>query len=537
LHMAKKLMALFLAVALLMTGCSISDTLEKFAAYYQPAVPFAEMEYTRPDMEVLSASLDACLAKAQSGESADTVMDAVYEFYTLYDGFSTNHSLAYLHYNLDLTSAYWEKEYTFCAEKSPAADAALEQLFHGLAISPLREELEAEEFFGPGFFDGYEEESVMDETLLALMEQEASLESSYYALMEQYTDDEAALTDALYGEMADLLLRLVRLRREMAEYLGYPDYPSLAYDMYYYRDYTPSQAVQYMQQVAEVLHDPYVDLLNSGVFEDTYSYCSEEETFRYLQYAASAMGGTVADAFDYLKAYDLYDISYSDTKSLSSFEVYIWNYYAPFVFVSPYLDQSDKLSFAHEFGHFAADYSYDGSFAGIDISEVHSQAMEYLTLCYGKNTEELTRYKLADCLCLYVEQSAYGLFEHLLYNLEEEELTAENVTALFQSIGTLFGFDAVSWDPREYVTVQHFYTDPMYIISYVVSNDLALQIYQMELAQSGAGLALYEQILPSQDSYLLAFAESYGLRSPFSDTRLQEVAQLLTEFSHSGEKS
>ena len=527
---AKKLIVLILAVGLLLTGCGISDAMEKFAAYYGTAVPFDQMEYTRPDMDALDASVDACLTAAQSGDSIETLMDAVYTFYSQYDGFSTNQSLACLHHNLDMTSTYWEKEYTFCAENSPAAEAAIERLFHGLALCPMRKALEAEEYFGPGFFDAYEDEPFIDKTLQGLLEQEAALESRYYTLMNQYANAEYTLSDTLYREMAELLIRLVRLRQEMADYLGYPDYPTLAYELYHSRDYTPKQAIAYMNRVADTLCDPYVALLTGFDSKSMESFCSEEDTFRYMQQAAKAMGGTVADAFSYLNQYDLYDIAYNDNKAPTSYEIYIWNYYAPFVFLSPYMDQSDKLSFAHEFGHFAADYSYDGSFAGIDIAEIHSQAMEYLSLCYGKDTQMLADYKLADSLCIYMEQSAYGLFEHQLYNLKGDQLTAENVIDLFQTVGTQCGFDTISWDPREYVTVQHFYTDPMYVVSYVVSNDLALQIYQMELAQPGTGLRLYEQILPSQDSCLLAFAENNGLQSPFSDGRLQEVSKLFSQF-------
>ena len=192
--------------------------------------------------------------------------------------------------------------------------------------------------------------------------------------------------------------------------------------------------------------------------------------------------------------------------------------------MNPYLDQSDKLTFSHEFGHFAADFSCDGTFCGTDIAETHSMAMEYLTLCYGKDTELLTRYKLADSLCTYMEQSAYALFEYQVYGLQGNDLTAENITELYRKVSKQFGFDVFDWDPREFVTVIHFFTDPMYTVSYVLSNDLAMQIYQLELENSGDGLSLYENFLPSQDSYILTFAETHGLENPFSQERIQSVA-------------
>ena len=138
----------------------------------------------------------------------------------------------------------------------------------------------------------------------------------------------------------------------------------------------------------------------------------------------------------------------------------------------------------------------------------------------------VTRCKLADSLCTYMEQSAYSLFEHRVYDLQGEELTVENVEALYEQIGTQFGFNFEKWETREYVNILHLYTEPMYMISYVVSNDLALQFYQMELEEAYSGLELYEQSLTSQESYILTFAKDYGLKSPFDPSRPEELRVL-----------
>ena len=63
----------------------------------------------------------------------------------------------------------------------------------------------------------------------------------------------------------------------------------------------------------------------------------------------------------------------------------------------------------------------------------------------------------------------------------------------------------------------------MYITSYVVSNDAALQLYQLEQEEAGQGLALYEVQLTSQEADFLAFVESAGLESPFAKGRIQAV--------------
>lgn len=523
-HWKLRLTSLLLAMCLLLTGCSFTEEFIERMSIFGIATAYEDMEYTRPDMAKLQEALDNCSSLAQSTDSVDTLMKAVYAFYDEYDAFYTNSTLAEIRYSCDLTNLYWEEEYNFCSSQSPTAEAAVEQLFCTLAASPLREELEEMDYWGEGFFDAYDTEPSIDEPLLSLMEQETELINRYYGLDDRYTAAGYTLDDALFQDMVSLYIQLIGVRQEIADYLGYPDYPTLAYDMYYARDYTPEEAAAYMTKLGEALYTPYTALSDSDIWEQTYTYCPELETYRFLQTAAKAMGGIVADAFSYMDTNGLHHILYGENKLNTSFETYIWNYYAPFVFMNPYLDQSDKLTFAHEFGHFAADYSCDGTFCGIDIAETHSMAMEYLCLCYGKDTELLTRYKLADSLCTYMEQSAYAMFEYQVYGLQDEDLTEENITELYCQVGKQFGFDAFNWDPREYVTVIHFFTDPMYTVSYVLSNDLAMQIYQLELEDPGAGLSLYENILPSQDTYILTFAETHNLESPFSQERLQSVA-------------
>ena len=95
--------------------------------------------------------------------------------------------------------------------------------------------------------------------------------------------------------------------------------------------------------------------------------------------------------------------------------------------------------------------------------------------------------------------------------------------ALFEEIAHQYGFDIWGTTGSELVTIPHFFTEPLYVFSYVVSNDAAMQLYQKELESPGAGLALYESSLTSTETDFLAFLASAGLHSPFTVGRLGEV--------------
>ena len=38
-----------------------------------------------------------------------------------------------------------------------------------------------------------------------------------------------------------------------------------------------------LQQIGQTLYAPYVALMDSGIWEETYDYCPEAETFRYIR--------------------------------------------------------------------------------------------------------------------------------------------------------------------------------------------------------------------------------------------------------------
>ena len=515
----KRLIALMLCAAVLLCGCAGA----KNALGFSGIVKFEEMEYVRPDMDAVADAALAAIEAAETARTPEQVMDAVWEYYDVYNDFQTNYDLAHIHYHADLTDFYWQTEEAFCAENYAQLDAYLEDIYGALAESPHRAELEAE-YFGAGYFDDYEGEGFYDEELMALLEQEQALIGEYYELFEQEGDFfyENALP------MAQILAELIALRQEMAAWAGYDSYPEFAWDFYYYRDYTPEQAGAYLEQIREELVPLYRELNQEDPFAAGRAWCMEEEVFDYVRSAAEAMGGVTAEAFRLLEQAELYDIRSNTKKSGMSFEVYLSKYYEPYIFLSGSLTQYDCLTFAHEFGHFATDYAAAGSTAGIDVLEIFSQGMEYLSLCYSEGGEALVELKLADCLCTYVEQAAYAAFEEKMYSLTGEELTAENLLALYEQVCTDYGFDSMAdWESWDLVTVQHYYSNPMYIISYVVSNDAALQLYQLELQTPGAGRTIFENSLATEEGWFLAFLEEAGLQSPFG--RVKEVQSLLEE--------
>ena len=499
----KRILSILLCLFLL-TGCSAGIGITKYK----------DMTYQRPDLAALEkCRLDACALGAEGGD-VDAVLEAVWDYYDAYDEFNTAYDLAYIRHHGDMTDYYWQTEHDFCAENAALADMYLEDLYTALAQSPLRGKLE-EEYFGEGFFLDYDGEGWYDQRLLELMDREQELIAEYYALCDS-TDLEQETGpwyDEVAAPLADLLARLTLLRQEMAAHLGYDSYTDLAWEWYHLRDYTPAQAKNYLEEIRTELVPVYEKMNAADPWDVGWEECSEREVFRYVKEAAEQLGGEADAAFWVLEQGGHYDISASDNKSGLSFELFLQRYYHPFVFVSGTGTRYDCLTFAHEFGHAAMDYAAIGTTAGTDVAEIFSQGMEYLSL-----TDDLVELKLADSLSIYVEQGAYAAFELAMYALPEEEVTGENLLALYEEIGTAYGFESWDWDSRDLVTVPHFYEYPMYVISYVVSNDAALQLYQLELETPGSGVQIYLDQLATDEQTLLSFLAQAGLRTPFGRT-------------------
>ena len=518
-----QIIALVAVLCLLLTGCNL-------AGLY--GTDYEDMVYSRPSVSQLTGCADRCVSLAQENADIDTLWLEIAEFFTLYSDYFTQYLLSYVHYCQDMTDIYWTDEYSYCEEQSAQVEAARDQLLHELAKSSAREALESEDYFGADYFDAYEGESIWTEQFQALKEQEAQLLTQYYEISQEGADldpySEAFFEDC-GAQLEELYIQLVLVRQQLALEAGYDSYPEYSFAAEYGRDYTAEDSMAFCRQISTELSGLYVDLADSGFWDMSLYATNEQATLQYVRTMAANMGGVVAQSMELMIQNNLYDITYSPNKFDGSFEVFFYDYNEAFAFISPAGNELDHLSFAHEFGHFCNDQVSGGSIAGIDTAEVFSQGMEYLSLFYSNPSDELTRMKLGDTLCAYVEQAAYHCFEQQVYGLSEEALTKENLRTVFEDTCKDFGMDYWELDNRTYVTVSHFFTQPLYTISYVVSNDAAFQLYQLEQQQKGAGLDILLAHLDTEQEYFLPFLEEAGLDSPFLEDRIPTVKKTLEQ--------
>lgn len=522
-------------------------------------VAFEDMEYTRPDAAALCKALGELEKLVKNGGSFDEVGAAFEAAYSDYSLFNTMDSLSYIRHTIDLNDEYYETENNWCEEQSPLIEQALEKCYIAMGQSDLRDRLE-EEYFTEDFFDFYDENQIYsNDRVVKLMQKDNDLQAQYMALQSDQTiewNGEEVLYEDIVGDesldydsylmayqlyynkynpqVGEIFAEMIRTRNEIARELGYDTFADFAYSYYYDRDYTPEEAEDYLSDIAAELAPMYFYAVYGA---QSTTPCSTDEVLDLFEKTVYRFGGEFATSYEFMQAYDLMDITDSSSKMPGSYVTYLSSYQMPFLYVSPTGELDDLLTCCHEFGHFVDGFVNCNGTSSIDCNEIFSQGLEFLSLSRAEldddEREALTISKVADSLLTFVSQAAYAEFELRAYALPDDQLNTEGLNALFLECMEEFGQSYTGMEDiiaPGWIDIQHFLIAPYYVISYCVSNDAALQIFQLE-EENGTGLETYRALMStSSGNTILALLEENGMESPFEPGRVEELADFFEDY-------
>ena len=485
----KRLLALTLALCLLLSGCipfriwrrllqrdrgilesAASAALDAYAAADEMP-PFSALPYDPPDEQTLREIFETARDLAETGGSADRLIEALDRAFAAYDSFYTLDSIAMIRSDADQTDEYWAGEFDRCERLIPQVEQWYDRMLQACAGSPRRRSLEARGYFAPGELDDYSEAADYPDELVALLQRESDLEAEFRDLGEEFDLDgeqlrlsdylaREDLSEAEYArvytaylksvnaEAARIYAALIGTRQEIAAACGYDSYEQYSYDAYG-RDYSPAEVEAYLADIRDIMGPCHRTLLDGGEYDRReYPQLGERELLRNLRRVTAALGAPADEAFDYMERHELCDVRADLRKAAISYTAYLYSYGAPYLFVDAYGDVEDLMGAAHEFGHFLAAYVQGcSSSASLDLDETWSHGMEYLALTRLRDTlsrpryEALLRIKLLDTLDTYTEEAAWAAFEHAAYALPENERTAERFNALSAECLREFGCD------------------------------------------------------------------------------------------------
>lgn len=531
------------------------------------SVHFAEISYSRPDVEELRGVIELAISAIEDNSTTfDEQMAKVRSIDPLYENFVTMHTYAMIKSYVDASDTVFADELLYLDDAAPGIAQLLEDVTVAAATSPHAVRFESD-YFGEGLIEQYAGGGIYTDELVKLFEDEAKLEARYTSisastvrityngktdtyentlreLKRLYGEDSQAYKSAFHFCSAayeraveelsvDTFISLLKVRRRIADTLGYDSYTEYAYEVLGH-DYSITDTEKFLGDISKYVV-PVYGALAARVFGKGSSDTVSVDTATLLNTLSGVfrdMDGELLEVYSYMLTYGLYDVrSATADRYEGAFTTYLEGYDAPYLFVTSSGYAGDYMTVAHEFGHFYDYYLNGRGESSLDLMEVSSQGLELLVLLELGNTLSWKEYKqlyygqMEDILLVFIMQGFYSKFEHIVYDLSYYEITEERINGAVSEAAEAMSLSPSVYNELSDVMIPHIFIEPLYVQSYCTSLAAALEIFFTEAQTPGEGFRIYEAIL-KRDGYS-GFDErisATGLGSPFDEGVIMRLA-------------
>ena len=518
-------------------------------------VKFSEMEYTRPETEVILEAADKVIALSKEKGSYDDIMKEILKLNLDYVAYYTQYSLCNIMYSVDSSDKFYSEEQDFFAKSEPTLSRKLDEMYYALAGTEYEDKLE-EDYFGEDFFEDYRGENNFSSEVAELLSKESELINRYTAFISEHgveyngkkmdlfelsisvqdPDTYKELVTEYYKsanqKAGETYLELLKIRKQISQRLGYDSYAQYCFGGFN-RNYSVEDAESYCLWVKEELVPLYERLCNDGVYGEysqLYSF-TEEELWDIMDKVTKKLGSEIKEAYSYMKEFELYHVAPGDNKLPGAFTTYIYDYNAPFIVMSPMGDSTDLATFSHEFGHFFDLYKTWGDMSDLELAECASQIMEVLvtsnleSAVSQDDARHLHDLKMLELFEAIITQCSYYSFESAVYALEDPTIDDINAIAeeCFSSSAYYFPDELRELVGLSWIRITHFFVSPFYTVSYSLSADVAMQFYTIDDPQD-----LYCDMLGLEGDFMEVLGTA-GLREPFKKESVLEIKKLIEE--------
>lgn len=500
---------------------------------------FCEMQCVRPDGEALLQKIrEATMQLRDSGdfETAKTIFWSVQEEAT---HFETMSSLAYVRNTINTKDAFYEKEMEYLFGIQPRLNVEMKAFHEVLLASAFLADFEKE--LGELYVQQIKADiRLTDACNVELQVKESMLKQEYsktaaapttqfhgeelnfYGLLKKMQSDNrlirkeamkawAALYESISEKLDSIYTELMKLRLQMAENLGFSSYEEMVFLKMGRYTYTPEDLAVFRRQVCE-----HVVPICEKLFEnqrrrlgiDTLHYYDESIVFpdgnampigttQELLEKAGKMYREISketgDFFDFMLAYDLFDLETRNGKQQGGYCTTFPDYKAPFIFSNFNGTDADIDVLTHEAGHSFEAYEAmrripltEQTFSTSEVAEIHSMSMEFFTypwmeLFFGEHAEKYRKSHLWDALECVPYMACVDEFQHRVY--EEKLFDAMERRKVWSELekkympwrdydGNAFLENGGFWMQK-----QHIFMEPFYYIDYALARFGSLEYY------------------------------------------------------------
>lgn len=493
---------------------------------------YRELQYKRPNIEMVSKTLDDIADKVRNAKSYLEVK-ALYETYDeIVSKIRTQAVLVQLRFLCDITDEFYQKEYV---EFTTIADSIIlpTNICSAFSNSKFIDQLTDEygiilkRQFQQSLSTNKGQEFVMQDQMLQ-NEYQMLVQTLQYSLEgREITSNELSTmrksADCMAREKAQRVIyeaylekkedferifnSLVKVRNQRARLNGFKNYIDLGnciWGRYDYGEEEIKEATTKILKYFRPLYDELMEIQKSDtglnsirVCDRIYKLNDEKLLYGNLLEACQKMfrliGKETGDYFDKLIEQAAFDLEYSPVKMPGiAFQNYINDINIAPIFGNFKNESKDVYCVVHEFGHSFQEYqsalSHKSLFniiPPIDISEIASRSMEfyayqYANLFYDKDDSKWIYLHAIGVVDFILRFCAENEFENYLY--ENEDAPLEEITQEYMKINRKYlpyeydSFEDLICQGADYFMFDSFISFPKYVIGYVPAYINAIEL-------------------------------------------------------------
>ncbi len=553
----------------------------------------SEIPYQHPNVEMLGQRIQELCTQFENAKSpalqlkiADQMNEIQLEFYTAFN-------LVRIRHNGNSLDEFYEKEITFFYRQMPVFDNISNRYYQALLDSPFQTELKQK--LGKRLFEiakvytteGNPQTELIDQKINRLSgtydrliaQGKFSFEGEDYPLgaigkFKQSENPQTRKTayDAFYNfwelkaeELHESFGKLVALRVEKAQALGFEDYIEASYDSYGYNSHQVSNfnkaVLKHFIPLKKRLYERRLKRL--GVekvqYYDSSQYkhgnpklhAESEELWSKTQKMYTELSPETDEFCRFMLENQLLDTAPRKGKAQMAYMAFLGKYQQPFIFANFWGTHHDFNTLTHEMGH-AFQY-FQTKKEGIlqmeyemptrDTSETHAISMELFTwdwysLFFKEDTAKYQFSKISGMLDTIVSCCLNEDFQQFIY--KNPHITPSQRNQKWLGLKkTYYPYNPDSFyeentylkEGHNWLMNSHIFCRPFYAIAYSLATLCAIQFWMKAKENKKEAWRDYLRLCKVGGKY--SFFESLqlaNLRSPFDETVIQEIAQFLGDW-------
>lgn len=547
---------------------------------------FEDYVYERPDLDLMKREFNQSVMQIQKADRFEDVLVGVEKIQELTNELDTQRTLISIRHSVNTKDWFHEQEQDFWNEQSPVIDDWLADYYRAVIESPYRKELE--EVLPSTFFTYAENQlKLNDPKIIPLLQEENRLSTEYGKLRASAEIEYKGKTYNLFSlgaflestdrsvrkEVSQLILdfyakhqdtfddiydKLVKVRHEMAQKLGFENFVPIGYLRQGRVGYGPKEVAKYRQYVldhvvpvAQKLFQRQQERLNIELMQHYDWYLtfptgnatpigSAEDILQTGVKMYHEMSKETGEFIDFMVEKNLLDLVAKPGKDGGGYCTYIPNYKSPFIFSNFNGTSGDVDVLTHEVGHAFQVYESrwiktpEAVWPSHDGAEIHSMSMEFFAWPWMEEFfgEGVDKYKFAH-LSETVQFLPYGVlvdhFQHEVY--ENPSLTPKERRELWRKLERQY-LPHKEYSENEFLQQGgfwfqqlHIFVAPFYYIDYTLAQVVALQFWNRAIIQKDPNawedyLSLCQK---GGTKPFLQLVEEANLLSPFEEETFKSV--------------